>query len=69
MDLEINTLSQKEKDKYQIPYDVTYMWSLNTVHMNISMKQKETQMENKLVTFKGEGRTGNLGLADVNYYM
>ena len=45
------------------------MWSLNTVHMNVSVKQKETQMDNKLVVFKGEGRTGNLGLADVNYYM
>ena len=38
--------------------------------MNISLKQKQTQ--NRLVVAKGrlvgEGRIGNLGLADAKYY-
>ena len=36
MDLEdiISEISQREKDKYQIPYDFTYMWNLKTKQTN-----------------------------------
>ena len=37
--------------------------------MNLSLKQKQTDTENRLVVAKGvggEGRTGSLGLADAN---
>ena len=36
---------------------------------SVSTKQKQTHIENTLVVAKGEGRTGSLGLADVNYYI
>ena len=42
--------------------------------MNLSMKQKQTHIENSLVVAKGkgvvgEGWIGSLGLADANYYI
>ena len=39
--------------------------------LNLSMKQKQNQnIENRLAVAKREeGRTGSLGLADINYYI
>ena len=37
--------------------------------MNLSMKQKQTQREKRLVVTKGEGWIGSLGLADSNYIL
>ena len=36
--------------------------------VSISMN-RHTDMENRLVVAKGEGRIGSLGLADANYYV
>ena len=69
MDLEIvilNEVSQNEKDKYHI----TYMR-----HLKIQQKwtyprkrSRLTDIENRLVVAKGEGRIGSLGIVDANYY-
>ena len=43
--------------------------------MNISMKQKQTGIDSRLVVARGEGEgegvgwTRNLGLVDANYYI
>ena len=41
--------------------------------MNLAIKQKLTDMENRLVVAKGRGQglgqTGSLGLVDANYYI
>ena len=52
MDLEITILSQKDK----LPYDITYMWNLKSMHL--SMKQKQTHIENRLMVAKARGRMG-----------
>ena len=61
--------SQKEKDKYYI----TYVWNLKYgTSKPIYKSEADSQTENRLVTAKGdrvrEGRTGSLGLADMNYF-
>ena len=38
--------------------------------MNLSTKRNRlTDIENRLVVAKWEGRTGSVGLVDVNYYI
>ena len=37
--------------------------------MNISMKQRLTDIEKRPVVAKGEGRIGSLGLAHANQYI
>ena len=71
MDLEIITLSQKEKDKY-------YMISLirgiqNMTQMNLSTKQKQTHQHTEQTCGCQEGglrlgRIRRLGLANANDY-
>ena len=52
MNLEITIVSQKDK----LPYDITYMWNLKSMHL--SMKQEQTHIENRLVVAKARGRMG-----------
>ena len=53
----------------QIPY-ITYMWNLK-YNTHESIYKTDMYTEDRLVVAKqggvGEGRTGNLGLADENY--
>ena len=39
MDLEIMILSKPDRER-QIPYDITYMWDLKRIQMNLYTKQK-----------------------------
>ena len=57
MDLEIVTLSEvKEK---QISYGITYMWNLkNGTNEPIYKTEIESDVENKFMITKGEGRRG-----------
>ena len=45
MDLEIIILS--EVSQREIPYDITYMWNLKMIQMNVFTKQKETHRHRK----------------------
>ena len=79
MDLEVIVLSevsQEEKDRYhrQIPY-VTYIWNLKYGTNEFTFKTEtdsQTQKTDLPLPWGGnvaEEWTGNLGLADANYYM
>ena len=37
-----HTKRSKSGRERQIPYDITYIWNLNTIKINISMKRKQT---------------------------
>ena len=54
------------KSEGQIPYDITYL-----AQMNLSTEKKLTDMENRSVVAKREGKGGewtrSLGLVDANY--
>ena len=56
----------------QIPYDITYMWNLE-YGTNELIYKTEIDIEVRLTATSGErvkeGRTGSVGLADVNYYI
>ena len=75
MQLEIiilSEVSQKEKDKY---HRISLICGIqNTTPVNISMKQKQTHRYREQTCgfqgggWVGKGRTGSLGLADVNCY-
>ena len=52
----------KSDRKRQVLYDITYMWTLQKVQMNLFKKQNRlTDIENKLMVTKGEGWTDKLG--------
>ena len=61
-----HTKSERER---QIPYDITYMWNLkyDTNEQNLQNRNRLTDIKNRLVVAKGEGRIESLGLADANY--
>ena len=42
MDLEIIILSEESQKEEDIPYDITYMGTLNTTQMNLPTKQIHT---------------------------
>ena len=71
MQLEIlilGEISQKEKDKYHM---ISFIPGISCMaQMNLSIKKKLTNLENRLVVAEGEGEeegwTGNLGLIDTN---
>ena len=55
MDLEIIILSKSDRER-QISYDITYMWNLKKmIQTNLFIKQKLTNVENKLMVTKGKG--------------
>ena len=61
----------KSEREGQIPYDITYMWTLKYGTNEPIYKTKTlTDIENRLVVDKGEGVgwTESLGLIDANYY-
>ena len=66
--------SKSERER-QIPYDITYMWNLKIRYKTyLWNKNRLTDIENRLVVAKGEGRVGegwirSLGLADGIYYI
>ena len=59
--------------KSRYPYDTTYMWNLKYDRNNLSTKQKQTHRHREQTCGcqrgQGEGRTGNLGLTDISYYI
>ena len=48
-------LSKSERER-QIPYDITYIWSLMFAQMNLSTEKKLTDLENRFLIAKGEER-------------
>ena len=38
-----------------MPYDITYIWNLNTAQMNLSTEKKLLDLENRLVIANGDG--------------
>ena len=61
----LNEVSQKEKGKYHI---VSFMYGIyNMSQMNLSMEQKQTHIENRIVVAKvgevGEGCVGGFGIS------
>ena len=61
---EYHTKSERQR---QIPHDIIYTWTL-TFDTNELAYETETDsdIENKLMVAKGEGRIGSSGLADAN---
>ena len=59
--------SESDRER-QLPYGITFMWSLKYDTTNLSMKQKQNQnIENRLAVAKGEeARTGSLRLPAAN---
>ena len=62
----------KRVRKRQISYGITYTWNLKHDTVKLSMKQKQTHRESRLVVAKGDGLaeewSGRLGL-DVSFYI
>ena len=59
MDLEINILSEIRERQRHLTCDITHMWNLQG--MDQRNRNRLTDIENKLVGAKGEGRIGSLG--------
>ena len=59
--LEILILSEvKSEEKDKIPHDITYTWNLNyDTNEPICKTNKLTDIENRLVVAKGEGKGGS----------
>ena len=55
-----HTKRSKSERERQIPYNITYIWNLIMTQMNISTKQKQTDIENRCVVVKEEGRGGGM---------
>ena len=58
MDLEIiilNKVSQTEKDKY---HDISFMWNLKMIQMNLFTKQKQTYRHRKQTYGYQRGKEG-----------
>ena len=76
MQLEIITKWSKSDRERQIPYDITYMWSLK-YDTNQLIYKTETDSQNRRTDLwllgewgaEGEGWVGSLGSADANYYI
>ena len=75
MDLEIIILSEVSKKKRQIPYDITYIWTLK-YHTDEPIYKTETDPQTQRTDLwlpKGEGEgvewTVSLGLVDANFYI
>ena len=69
MDLEIIILSEvKSQRERQIPYDITYMWSLK-YDKNEPIYETETDIDYPVERGVGDRWSRDLGLADANYYM
>ena len=69
-----HTKWRKSERERQIPYDIMYVQNLKYgTNLNLSAEQKQTNMENRLVIAKGEGKgegwTGSLGSVDAKYYI
>ena len=64
MDLEIIILSEvKSQRERQIPYDITYMWSLKYgTNEPVYNRNSLTGIETRCEVAKGEGRNGRNGL-------
>ena len=58
MQLEITTQMKSERE---VLYDITYMWHLKYVTMNLSIKQKQTHRHREL-TCDCQGRAGGSGM-------
>ena len=57
MDLEIIILSEVKSDRErQISHDITYMWNLFVIQMNLFTKEKLTDTEIKLIVTSGDRR-------------
>ena len=68
MELEIIILSEVSQTQKTKPYDITYMYNLKYDTNELLLKEKHTDIENRLVAAKwgrvGERWSGSLGLAD-----
>ena len=73
MEIEILMLSEVSERERQIPYDITYMWSLKYGTNDLSMKEKHHGQGGQACVCKGEGEggggTGSLGLVDADCFI
>ena len=54
----------------QIPYDITYMWTLNCkTNEHIYETETDSQTQRADLWLPRTGQCGSLGLADANYYI
>ena len=64
----------KSDRKRQILYDITYMWNLKIIQMNLYTKEKQTHRHRKQTYGYQKGEGGREGqnrgmrLTDTNYY-
>ena len=61
-----------EISQRQISYDITYVWNLKIIQMNLYRKEKQTHRQKKLMVSKRkvrEGQTRIMVLKDINYYI
>ena len=69
-----NTKWSKSDRERQILYDITYMWNLKIIQMNLFTKQKQTHRHRKQIysyqrgQAEGKGQIRNMGLTDTNCY-
>ena len=69
MQLEVIILSKPERER-QIPYDITYMWTLNCkTNEHIYETETDSQTQRADLWLPRTGQCGSLGLADANYYI
>ena len=70
MELEILTLSEvSQKEKRQMPYDITYMWSLKYGTDDPICKTKTDHGHGEVPRGEEVGWTGSLGFGDANSYI
>ena len=62
----LNEISEREKNKC---CDITYIWNLKIIQMNVHAKQKQIHWYWKQINdyLMGEGSGGAVGLRDINY--
>ena len=57
----------------QISHDITYVWNLKIIQMNLYIKEKQTHRHRKKLTVSKrkvrEGQTRSMVLKDINYYI
>ena len=64
IDLEIIILSEVSQTGRQISYDITYMWNLKKIPMNLFTKQKQTHRHRKQTCQQREKGENKLGVWD-----
>ena len=67
IDLEIILLHEVRQIK--ISYDITYMWNLKIVQVNLFTEQKVTNVENKFMVTRGKRWRGIIWEIEIDTYI